>query len=380
MPLSPLDKRLSELEAKWLNGSISAEEAAEYARWYNEEQDAMIEVPLLIAASKENHRNKILHAIDAKRVKTIPVKKRVYRYAAAAIIIMVLLSAGIYMAHSSGDAALPAPLVRNPHFKNDVLPGSNKAILVLSNGKTIVLDSARQGMLAEQGSATISNISGCLTYASTGSGNALLFNTLKTGRGEQYPVTLSDGSRVWLNAASSLRYPVAFGGNERKVELTGEAYFEVTKDVARPFRVVANNTLTEVLGTHFNINAYPDERYTKTTLLEGAVKLNNTMLLKPGQESVAEKNGTLTLIADADLEQAVAWKNGLFQFKSSDIGTVLRQIEKWYDIKIEFEGNKTTDKFTGKIDRRHTLTELLTILEYSKVHFKLEGKKLTVLP
>jgi ferric-dicitrate binding protein FerR (iron transport regulator) len=375
-----MDKRLSELEAKWLNGSISAEEAAEYARWYNEEQDAMIEVPLFIAASTENHRNKILHAIDAKRVKTIPVKKRVYRYAAAAIIIMVLLSAGIYMSHSSGDAALPAPLVRNPAFKNDVLPGSNKAVLVLSNGKTIVLDSARQGMLAEQGSATISNVSGGLTYASAGSGNALLFNTLKTGRGEQYPVTLSDGSRVWLNAASSLRYPVAFGGNERKVELSGEAYFEVTKDVARPFRVVANNTLTEVLGTHFNINAYPDERYTKTTLLEGAVKLNNTMLLKPGQESVTEKNGTSTLITDADLEQAVAWKNGLFQFKSSDIGTVLRQIEKWYDIKIEFEGNKTTDKFTGKIDRRHTLTELLTILEYSKVHFKLEGKKLTVLP
>ncbi|MBC7508981.1 MAG: FecR domain-containing protein [Ferruginibacter sp.] len=277
----------------------------------------------------------------------------------------------------------PAP----SQIGNDVKPGANKAILTLSNGSQIVLDSASNGLLAKQGNARITKLPGGeITYNTNGlAAKEILYNTMTTPIGGLYQLLLPDGSKVWLNSASAIRYPTQFFGSERRVEITGEAYFEVTKNASMPFTVkVNNNTSVQVLGTHFNINAYSDEAEIKTTLLQGVVKISrgsSSSLLKPGQQAQINKNGSIKVIPDADMEEAVAWKNGNFQFNSADIATVLRQASRWYDIEIVYAGNKIPDdKFSGKISRAVNLSSLLKWMQWSDVHFKLEGKKLIIQP
>jgi ferric-dicitrate binding protein FerR (iron transport regulator) len=251
-------------------------------------------------------------------------------------------------------------------------------MLTLSNGKTIVLDPASHGILGQDSGVNISNTDSVLTYQGNSQSRSLAYNTLSTAKGEQYSVTLSDGTKVWLNAASVLRFPIQFTGKDRRVEVSGEAYFEVAKNASKPFYVSSGNMNVRVLGTSFNINAYDNEPMIRTTLLDGLVSINDRIRLSPNQQSRMEKDGSIKVIRDIDVDEAVAWKNGAFSFDNADITTVMRQLERWYDIEVVYEGSKPADLFYGGISRQSSLMEVLKVLQASKVHFRLEGKKLIV--
>jgi ferric-dicitrate binding protein FerR (iron transport regulator) len=264
-----------------------------------------------------------------------------------------------------------------------------------------VLDSANNGALRQQGTTKLIKLdSGRLVYKAISASPqmaALQYNTISTPRGGQYQVVLPDGTKVWLNASSSLRFPTAFNGGERAVDLAGEAYFEVTKE-STPFKVHVYPSATsiaagngghpahtiEVLGTHFNVNAYDDESALEATLLEGSIKLekgNEQVLLKPGQQAIsARAGGAIRVIPDADVDAAIAWKDGYFQFDGAGIEAVMRQLARWYDVDVRYEGPVTERQFAGQMPRGVNLSEVLRILEESNVHFRIEGKKLVVMP
>lgn len=271
------------------------------------------------------------------------------------------------------------------HNAPDIPPGMDGAVLTLADGKRIILDSVKNGDLSIQGNTRIVKQGGRLAYLpSRAAGQGVLYNTMTIPRGRQYQLILPDGSHVWLNAASSIRYPAAFTGKERKVEMTGEAYFEVAKNVAQPFRVKIGEAQVEVLGTHFDIMAYEEESAVKTTLLEGAVKVtraNASHLLKPGQQAQLNKNGNgITVIDDAPIDETVAWKNGMFYFNRASLKTVMGEIARWYDVKVVYEGEVPDMEFGGKISRNSNLSETLKILELSKVHSRIEDKTIIVMP
>jgi ferric-dicitrate binding protein FerR (iron transport regulator) len=286
---------------------------------------------------------------------------------------------------------------------HDALPGGNKAMLTLNDGSVIVLDSAKNGMLGEQGNAQVLKKDGMLEYkkgnAQKAIGNTQLsapvsYNTLSTPRGGQYQLVLPDGSKVWLNAASSIRFPTAFTGNEREVELTGEAYFEITSHQLQsgkkmPFKVLVLsagtdglNAAIEVLGTHFNVNAYKDEETIRTTLLEGKVKValrgvDKEAMLNPGEQAIMSMR-TIKTVHDIDTEEAVAWKNGLFFFDNVDIQTIMRQLSRWYKVSVVYNGKIPNRRFTGQVSRNANLSQVLKILELSKIHFTIEGDIVTI--
>ncbi len=278
---------------------------------------------------------------------------------------------------------------------DDIFPGGNKAILTLTNGAKVMLDSMKNGSRTQQGNTKVIKLgSGQLAYEafsgpSKGGKREISYNTITTPRGGQYQVILPDGSKVWLNAASSLHFPTAFSGKERKVEVSGEAYFEIAKNASTPFTVHISSShgqdggTVEVLGTHFNINAYEDESSIKTTLLEGAVKIfkdNETMILSPGEQAAVNKNGEIKLVKNTDVDEAVAWKNGLFEFDGNDIQSVMRQISRWYDVDVKYKST-TSAHFLGTISRNVNASEVLKMLEMTgEVHFRIEGKSITVLP
>jgi transmembrane sensor len=311
-----------------------------------------------------------------------------FRYAA---ILLLLIGAGtlFYTRRIHKEAITRQELSKVP----DVAPGGNKAVLTLSDGSLIVLDSAGNGTLTQQGSTrVIKSGAGQLAYEAgagdkpTASGK-IEYNTVSTPRGGQYQVELPDGSKVWLNASSSLHFPTAFPGRSREVEITGEAYFEVAKDVNKPFYVKVNGQSVEVLGTQFNINAYTDEPLIRTTLLEGSVRITNgksVAKLAPGQQAKVPNplSGTegIKVVNDADLEEAMAWKNGLFHLTSADIGTIMRQLVRWYDVEVDFEGGIPSGHITGEVPRSTSLAKVLKVFETSGVHFRIEGRKIIVTP
>ena len=269
--------------------------------------------------------------------------------------------------------------------KNDVAPVKNTAVLTLSNGTSIVLDSSENGVLTTQGNTKISKLNGSLSSQKTSKTNTseTLYNTISTPNGGEYQLLLADGSKVWLNAASSLRFPANFVGKERKVELMGEAYFEVAKDPSMPFKVKLNGMEVEVLGTHFNINSYADEAAIRTTLLEGSIKINRptaSNLLKPGQQAMLDKNGKISVVNDADLDEAIAWKEGKFQFDRADIHNVMRQLARWYNIDVGYKGT-VASHFGGTISRDVNLSKVLGMLHLTgEVKFQVQGKRVTVMP
>jgi ferric-dicitrate binding protein FerR (iron transport regulator) len=313
------------------------------------------------------------------------VTRRWLGYAAAVITLMAL---GITLSKYRSNEDLKTLA----HQQKDILPGNNKATLTLANGSKIILDDAKQGKIASQKNVIINkNKNGEVIYKATPTdqiatgqtpAEAIAMNTLTTPRGGQYEVVLPDATRVWLNAASSLKYPTAFTGNERRVELTGEAYFEVSKDARKPFFVKTTNQTVAVLGTHFNINSYADEAATKTTLLEGSVKVTGntnqlTVKLKPGQQAV----NTVTAIdikQDADIDEAVAWKNGNFLFRNTDLRTIMRQLSRWYDVDVEYQGNVAQKHYRGRISRNVPVSEIFQILKTSGINFTINGGKIIV--
>lgn len=311
--------------------------------------------------------------------------RRWWLYAAAAVL-FILFSAGAYFIFFNHkvkqDMATTGPVEKR--FANDVEPGTEKAILTLSDGTKITLDNTTNGTIAQQGNTVVLKEDGLLAYNADKRKPeaAILYNSLTTARGEEFrSLVLSDGTKVWLNSVSSIHFPTDFISKERMVEITGEVYFEVAKNLSRPFRVKANGMEVEVLGTHFNINAYTDENSMTTSLLEGAVRVKKgtgKVVIKPGQQTQVIGNA-VRVINDADVNAAVAWKNGLQVFNKTDIKTILRQISRWYDVDIEYKGDLRVPKFYGEIPRSVTLSEVLKIIEInSKLQFTIEGKKLTV--
>ena len=330
--------------------------------------------------------NTTLASIDkaeGQKPKAIVRSFNVKWWAAAASVIL-LLSVGYFFFKKQPEQQLakvsqPSPLV------NDVAPGGNKAMLTLGNGQTIILDSAGNGTISTQGNSTVTKLAdGQLAYEGSNhsAGNKIVYNTISTPRGGQYNLTLSDGSRVWLNAESSLRFPASFSGDERVVELTGEGYFEIAHDTEKPFKVSVNRSEVEVLGTHFNINGYTDENNLRTTLLQGSVKVSKgpeSIVIKPGQQAVVQNSSnTIAVNNNTNVEAVIAWKNGLFQFDNTDIKDVMRQIGRWYDLEVEFEGNVPDKKITGKIYRNVHVSKVLRIMEALKIQFKIEGRTVTV--
>ena len=322
------------------------------------------------------------------------------RIAAAIIFFLITGSAAYLFLRSPTQKNIVVNSGDTKRFRNDVGPGGDKATLTLADGTKINLDSVHAGAISQQGSAKVSKFgNGLLAYHSpvieiSSKNTAVFFNTITTPRGGQYQVVLADGSKVWLNAASSLRYPTSFTGRQRFVELTGEAYFEVSHLNAKsekghlPFVVKIINASgarseVEVLGTHFNINAYNDESVIKTSLLEGSVKMtqvNNTILLVPGQQAQANSNGDIKIISDVDMNEATAWKNGMFEFKKADIKTIMRQIARWYDVEIQYQKN-VDEKFYAEISRNTNVSNVFKMLEETGgVHFEIDGKKVTVMP
>ena len=314
----------------------------------------------------------------------------IVRWAAAAMVTAVV-SATIWWQHGrTSKKLIPAAF----NIRQDIQPGGPRATLTLGNGKTILLDSAADGVLAHEGHAAVKKTgSGMLVYSADHQGTGgVTYNTLTTPRGGVYNLVLPDGTRVWLNAASTIRYPTTFAGAERIVSVRGEAYFEVAKNAQSPFHVrVSGPDSAEglfdirVLGTHFNVNAYADENLLKTTLLEGRIEFSGPAektILRPAEQVTADLSGAgkLHVIRLADADKTIAWKNGFFQFSQADIQTVMRQLSRWYDVNIYYSGPIPIKHFGGKIQRDLTLNELLDVLAKSQIHYRLEGKNLTVTP
>ncbi|MBX2924678.1 MAG: FecR domain-containing protein [Chitinophagaceae bacterium] len=303
---------------------------------------------------------------------------------AAAATILILVTVGVLTQFD--ERKEQHNKIHSPIAHDIPAPTGNRATIQLSDGQIVYLDSVGNGALAKQGSVSINKLAdGKITYQ--GSSSEMVYNTLSNPRGSRViDITLADGSRVWLNAGSSLSYPVAFVGKQRQVSVTGEAYFEVASNKTMPFRVQANEMTLEVLGTHFNINSYSDEPAIQTTLLEGSVKISagtkegQTLTLRPGQQANVSTGSKIQLVENADMEQVMAWKNGLFQFKKADIQTVMRQLSCWYDVDVEYAGKIPDDKFGGDLPRDSNISIILKALEQAQVHFRLEEKKIIVLP
>jgi transmembrane sensor len=302
------------------------------------------------------------------------------RWSAAAIIILFGAVAYLYMNQSSAKKIIAAK-VAPKRMVNDVpAPAGSKAVLTLADGSKIQLDSINNGTLARQGNVKIvKQPDGQITY--NGAANEDLYNTLNVPRGSKVvTIRLSDGTQVWLNSESSLRYPASFKGTERKVEITGEAYFEVAHNPAMPFVVKKDAMEVRVLGTHFNIDTYQDEGINKITLLEGSVKIslnNHQNLLKPGQQ--AQIKDDIKLVSGVDLEEVVAWKNGKFQFgEKADLHLIMKKIARWYDVDVDYEGGAINQRFGGELPMSSNLSQVLEILRISGVNFTIDGKKVIV--
>ncbi len=326
--------------------------------------------------------------IEEKNARDIrPRVRRMARIYWAAASILLLLGAGYYIFIATHAEKGQKELVNIEQVHNEDIapPDAVNAVLTLANGQRIILDSAGNGMLAMQGAVEVRKLAdGQITYL--GSDKEIQYNELSNPRGSKViGLTLVDGSKVWLNAASSLRYPTTFTGKERKVEITGEAYFEIAHDPAMPFVVSKEGTTVQVLGTHFNINAYEDERSLKVTLLEGSVSVSTTgrrqsRVIRPGEQAQVEKDGTIELIDSVDLDEVMAWKNGLFSFKRADIESIMRQVARWYDVDVVFD-KPITERFHAEVPKGTNVSTLLKMLETTQaVRFSIEGKTIRVMP
>lgn len=380
------EKRYQELAEKWLNGTISETEKKEFTDWYNQKgENKELIVPQSFVSDEKEHANRIWEKIQDRTTPVVKLKpnRRWYRIAVAAALLTVVASA-YWMISSQKNTEKPG-IAAQP--VNDALPGRDAAILTLANGKKISLDSIT-GTVSQKEGITVVNTAGLLSYQSATLEAEPEYHTITTARGNQYQLQLPDGSKVWLNAASSLKYPTFFKGNERVVELSGEGYFEVAKNEHQPFHVKVNGMDVEVLGTHFNINSYNDEEMIRTTLLEGRVKVSygqSQQIIHPGQQAVVSDHSPLTVhhpitIGSPDIDQVMAWKEGFFQFDFTSTKEMLRQLSRWYDVDIHYEGNVPDRQFGGRINRKLKLSEVIKMLQNTNVRFRIEGKNLIVIP
>ncbi len=387
--------RIESLIEKFLSGNASDEEMKDINTWYHSFSDSKAEVYTRTHTTKDEIGQRIMDRLQISMKKAPGVKihaqklyRKRYAFAAAVIVLLGISFLSIIPYLSSNKTADNQAIAAAP-IPQKVLPGTDKAYLTLADGSIVLLDSSQQGNIGKQGAVEIKKLAnGQIAYVMNGKtlteNDAAFYNTITTPRGGQYKVVLSDGTAVWLNAASSIRFPVLFAGEERSVNITGEAYFEVAKIKGKAFVVEAGNTKVEVLGTHFNVNAYSDESTVKTTLLEGSVRIDNTndnsisTHLVPGEQAQMNKEGKTTVVTHADTEETLAWKNGIFVFKSTELSTILRQIGRWYDVEIEQRGNANIN-FTGQLPRNEEVTDVLKMLALTgEVKFALTGRKIIV--
>jgi ferric-dicitrate binding protein FerR (iron transport regulator) len=305
------------------------------------------------------------------------------RWAAAAVVLAAVVGIPLLTVRKQ-----QAPMVIHMPEKYDAPPGKKAAVLTLANGQQIVLDSAGGAAIGRQGNITVVNLKGMLAYQTAASHELRAtsepaYNTLTTNAGNQYQLVLPDGSRIWLNAASSIKFPVNFSKKERSVEITGEAYFEIAPDSRRPFLVHHGDMTVQVLGTHFNVNAYADEQAVATTLLEGSVKVicgNDHTLITPGQQVQLCSKG-MYVWDNVNVEEIVAWKEDQFYFRRADIRSIMRQLSRWYNIKVNYEGQDIGERFYAKIPRSVPLSEVLKALSMTgKVHFRTGDRTVAVYP
>jgi len=409
---------IREIARRFFNNTATEEELTQLHQWY----DTWVDEETIIPADTDDagviETRMLSRMLDQIRQKTgspapvVSLPKRTWRKVAVAAAVIMALGISLFLwqqkfAGNSGKGALAVT-------DNTVIqPGIDKAMLILADGREVALDSTATGVISKQGSTTIINQKGQLTYDGVNSqqDETTYYNTVKTGMGNQYMLLLPDGSKVWLNAASTLRFPTRFTAKERVVVLTGEGYFEVAKDKHHPFKVLlAGNTgeetpsAIEVLGTHFNIMAYRDEAGIKTTLLEGSVKvihqisrsndstidnITQTALLQPGQQALmpfeksayVRSSDKVIQVTPVNVEDAVAWKNGYFQFTDALITTVMRQAARWYNVEVVYNGNVQQEIFTGSIPRSAGINQFIKILELTKtVKVSIEGRKLIIAP
>jgi ferric-dicitrate binding protein FerR (iron transport regulator) len=326
-------------------------------------------------ALKERMYRAIVTEIKEPVVRKIFTLKRVV----AAAAILVFIAAGYWWLSGEKKSSEQPPITRTPN--SDVNPGSYKARLTLSDGRRIILDSAALGELAKQGSTVVINKDGQLIYNSQKDNQPVVYNTVSTNKGETYSFTLADGSRVWLNSGSSIYFPVAFPGKERRIEVTGEVYVQVAHNASQPFIASANGMEVLALGTEFNINSYSDEDNISATLIEGTVRVskgNVNKILKQGQQTQLNNKGELTTPREVNTDEIIGWKDGFFHFESADLKTILRQFARWYDIEIIYEGTVTDRKFFGIVKRSNTLKRVLEMLQDNNIEYRIEGKKLIV--
>jgi len=373
-------KEFLELRKKYLNNTATRAEIQLLEHYYElfaEEANVTEQMTASEIANMEEYlKEGIAERIMANQETVIPFYKRTLVRAAAILVFISVGALFLYNKHNRQQVA------NNKPGTHDIAPGGNKAILTLSNGAQVVLNNIKNGDLATQSGATVNKKDSLLSYKATKANvNVVSYNTVTTPNGGQYQLVLADGTKVWLNAASSLKFPTQFNGKDRTVELTGEAYFEVAKNKDKPFNVKTATQTVQVLGTHFDINSYSNETAVKTTLLEGSVKVLSTagnVLISPGQQAVLSNNNQLSVNKDPDVDEVIAWKNGMFQFDEADIQTIMRQVARWYDIDVEFKGAMPNYTYHGKISRNSNASQVLKILGLGGINFTIEGRKIIV--
>ncbi|OQP63730.1 hypothetical protein A3860_22580 [Niastella vici] len=395
-------ERLSHLFQGYYEKTLSPEETDELFQLLNRESDdeqlnALIqqawlqlreERPYYTTANSDIILNSIIedihHRRDDRVEERLPAKLFTLKRVAAAAIV-VLLAGAVYFISRRTPAPAGTASTSPAVLQNDTLSAESKAILRLANGSVIVLDTLKSGATSRQGNMQISKAKdGQVLYKVVDSAagfapNAI--NTISTFNGGLYQVQLQDGTKVWLNAASTLRFPVTFSGSARQVELEGEAYFEVAKNTRKPFIVLSKRQQITVLGTHFNVMAYGDERILKTTLLQGSLRVSNNnaaVLLKPGEMAVLNGSEQLAVNHDADTGEEIAWKENLFNFRDAGIEEVMRQAARWYNIRVHYQGKIPQNEFNGKISRTIKLPEFLNILRYKGINISVAGQDITI--
>lgn len=393
---TPRDRIIYLLKA-YSEGSSTEEEERELFSWADEGDDEVFReyVEILLATTNPDETplpvdweplfNRIMKEKNTRSIQAIKKPTRWKWWAAASI--FLLWMGGYYFLRTGGNTAISAvsPSIAETDKTDISPPNTINAILTLSDGERIILDSMAEGTLAMQGAVKIAKLpDGQITYQ--GNNGEVLYNTLLNPRGSKIvAIQLADKTKVWLNAESSLKYPTVFLGNERKVEITGEAYFEVAHNPIKPFIVSRGDAQVIVLGTHFNINAYPEEPSVNVTLLEGSVQVNSLagngrgQKIQPGEQAQIESNGHIGIKRRVDLEEIMAWKDNLFSFKGADMKTIMNQVSRWYNVDVTFE-KEIKEKFYAEVSRNTNVSTLLEMLEATQsVKFKIEKEKITVI-
>jgi ferric-dicitrate binding protein FerR (iron transport regulator) len=390
-----------ELFEKYMGENASAEELIQLQQYIQDEKnDALLNELLAEAFTdgavpmagdyslEEVFRQLKERAADPDRAKEgAPRVVRLRRWRrlkyAAAIILLVGTGATVdYVVHRYKKEEQPRPSLA-VHRDADIGPGKDQAVLTLADGKKVILDSTVKGSITNQGGTAVSNVNGRICYQPAGGAQEIVYNTMTTARGNQYQMLLPDGTRVWLNAASSLRFPTAFSGPVRKVELTGEGYFAVARDARHPFIVSLHHSEVKVLGTEFNIMAYSDGPATQTTLVEGRVAIRSgtqEMTIEPGKMATVDTSDGRIDLQEADVDEVTAWRYGQLSFNHVDLRTIMRQISRWYNVDVHYEGKIPDKRFGGVVDRNVNLSIILDFLQKNGVHSRREGDQITILP